>query len=81
MKSHQADKEMGNENISLGIIEKWTEHYPPADSDEMFTLKLSSYEIAEILSDFGAIEAGEVTRILLQKGLSWCAPGMVISNG
>ena len=50
------------------IIEQWTEHYPPAKEEEMFTLKLTSYEIAEILSDFGTVSPGDITRILLSKG-------------
>lgn len=55
-------------NMIERIIETWTEHYPPAKEEEMFTLKLTSYEVAEILSDFGPVNAGDVTRILLEKG-------------
>lgn len=62
---------MSNENDKQfieQIIEQWTENYPPAQEDEMFTLKLTSYEVAQILEEFGEIDAGDVTRILLQKG-------------
>lgn len=50
------------------IIEQWSEHYPPAKEEEMFTLKLTSYEIAEILGDFGNVSPGDITRVLLGKG-------------
>lgn len=55
-------------NMIERIIETWTEHYPPAKEEEMFTLKLTSYEIAEILDDFGNVSPGDITRVLLGKG-------------
>ncbi len=54
--------------ISEKIIEQWTEKYPPADDDDMYTLQLSSYEIAEILNEFCSVEPGDITRVLLNKG-------------
>lgn len=57
-----------NNDVIQKIIEVWTENYPPASEEEMFNIKLSSYEIAEILADFGEVQAGDVTRILLGKG-------------
>lgn len=57
-----------NNDVIQQIIEVWTENYPPASEEEMFTIKLSSYEIAEILADYGEVQAGDVTRILLCKG-------------
>ena len=61
--------EENNESQMIeAIIEQWTEHYPPAKDEEMFTLKLTSYEIAEILADFGSVSAGDITRVLLNKG-------------
>lgn len=49
------------------IIQRWMENYPPADDEDMFTLKLTSYEVAEILSDFAAVTPGDVTRELLKR--------------
>lgn len=57
-----------NNDVIQQIIELWTENYPPASEEDMFTIKLSSYEIAENLADFGEVQAGDVTRILLDKG-------------
>ena len=57
-----------NNDVIQQIIEVWTENYPPASEEEMFNIKLSSYEIAEILADYGEVQAGDVTRILLCKG-------------
>lgn len=59
---------MENEEIVKQLILQWMEHYPPADKGEMFTLQLTSYEIAEILSDFGTVSPGDVTRELLSNG-------------
>lgn len=56
------------DSLAQVIIQEWMKKYPPADRDEMFTLKLSSYEIAEILADFERVEAGDVTRELLKAG-------------
>ncbi|MBQ6228052.1 MAG: hypothetical protein IJK08_05795 [Prevotella sp.] len=57
-----------DENIIEQIIETWTQNYPPADENTMYTLSLSSYEIAEILGDFVEVSPGDVTRVLLTKG-------------
>ena len=57
------------------IIEEWSKMYPPADEDTMYTLNLSSYEIAEILSDFTNVDPGDVTRILLEKGYKLARTG------
>ena len=50
------------------IVEEWTKMYPPGKEEEMFCLKLTSYEIAEMLSDFCEVHPGDITRILLDKG-------------
>lgn len=60
-------QEMDKLDIIEQVVEQWTENYPPAQEDEMFTLKLTSYEVAQILEEFGEISAGDITRILLQK--------------
>ena len=56
------------DNLSEQIIEQWCNNYPPAEDDEMFTLRLSSYEIAEMLEDFTPISPGDITRMVLKKG-------------
>ena len=62
-------------SIVQQIIHKWMENYPPADREEQYRLLLTSYEIAEILGEFGAIDAGDVTRELLQAGYSLTRAG------
>lgn len=61
-------EENREDNVALTIIHQWMKKYPPADSEEMFTLKLTSYEIAEILADLEKVEPGDVTRELLKNG-------------
>lgn len=60
--------EQSQRDLKEKIIARWTESYPPADDDDMFVLRLSSYEIAEILGEFVTVEPGDVTRILLDRG-------------
>ena len=61
-------EEKNQNEIGLQVIRQWMEHYPPAEDDCMFKLQLTSYEIAEILSEFCQVEPGEVTRELLGNG-------------
>lgn len=68
-------EDCNDKNMAEVIIEEWTKNFPPASEETMYTLNLSSYEIAEILSDFIEVHPGDVTRVLLMKGYKLAKTG------
>ena len=57
-----------NNKLFLFIIGEWIEKYPPAREDDDFTIKLSSEDIREEISNFISSDVNDITEHLRKNG-------------